>query len=175
MQLILYGGLYNNLSNWKIMRLIRNKKYDIIYFDFDDKKPCQLDFSYLPELLKDEPNNISLMINVLVTFNKDSYMQISKDLGQISLHVDDLFVTSPNDLFTCVLKKYLRYYIISYAYHNKDNVDDSSYLLCESNTATNYFNDIKHLILDDRESKNNGIFYTRNSKKKIKLITDNKI
>lgn len=157
METIYYGGLLKKISLLKKFKLSRK---EAIYFDYDISK-CNIsdlfDFTSKVNLKK-------LIINIKPTISRLDILELSRDFADLEKNVGSLIITSSNDLFTMVMRKYIVVRDnenVKYAFNCEFNVDSNSYFICSSaRTFINENENITKIILDDREYNNKGIIYS---------------
>lgn len=158
MEVIYYGGLFKQLGIFK--NLILSKK-NIIYFDYDISKSSMKNLF----MFTAKTNPEKLVVNLTPTISKFDILDLSLELSDIEKNVGSLIITSPNDLFTFVMRKYIMIRNnkeIKFAFNCVDNVDKDSYFVCSSvQPLLSNSNNVKKVILDDRNYGNEGFLYNR--------------
>lgn len=158
MEVIYYGGLFKQLGIFK--NLILSKK-NIIYFDYDISKSSMKNLF----MFTAKTNPEKLVVNLTPTISKFDILDLSLELSDLEKNVGSLIITSPNDLFTFVMRKYIMIRNnkeIKFAFNCVDNVDKDSYFVCSSvQPLLSNSNNVKKVILDDRNYGNEGFLYNR--------------
>jgi len=158
MEVIYYGGLFKQLGIFK--NLILSKK-NIIYFDYDISKSSMKNLF----MFTAKTNPEKLVVNLTPTISKFDILDLSLELSDLEKNVGNLIITSPNDLFTFVMRKYIMIRNnkeIKFAFNCVDNVDKDSYFVCSSvQPLLSNSNNVKKVILDDRNYGNEGFLYNR--------------
>lgn len=157
MKLIFYGGL--NLTKFT-KYVLKNKNN--IFINFDINKNNFNDISNFLINCHFE----TIIVNFNASFNKndiDDLVIVAKDL---CLYVENLIVTSSNELFIHVLKKYISKHgdvnNIYYAYNDLQSVSENDYLICNSNyPILGDKKGIKKIIIDDRKNGNKGYLFNK--------------
>lgn len=155
MENIYYGGLFKEIG---IIQKIKYAKKDAVYFDYDiGKSSIRNLFIFTSQF---EFNK--LILNVSSNLSKIDIIDLSVEFSKLGSNVNNLIITSNNDLITMVMRKYIvkRNKDIKYAFNVIDNLDNDSYLICESIKPFKASNQ-KRIILDDRKYGNEGILYNR--------------
>lgn len=161
MKLILYSGLYNNITEKKLNKLIKNRNFSSYAFDFNIAGDVYYPSSKL---------NIDLFFHINLSTSRTELLKLVSILDELSINVNNIFLTMKYDLHLLFLKKYIRKTNIKFVFQNDDNLDDEAYYMCKSNKGI-----INHqrVILDDRLVGNGYSIYKCFNKddKDISILT----